>query len=146
MDIKGFENYTIDTNGNVYSKYRKRYLIPQKSKDGYINVGLWNTIEKKQVRLRINRLVAITYLPNPNNLPQVNHKNCNKADNRLENLEWCNSIYNYQSINKTGNVGHIEKHRQKYRFGITTYGKNVRYYCPSENIAKVMREIFIDLL
>ena len=67
---------------------------------GYYTVPLYkNNIAKSY---RINRLVAQAFIPNPYNLPQVNHKNLNKLDNQVENLEWCDQSYNMQHarINK----------------------------------------------
>jgi len=144
MDIPGYENYTIDTTGNVYSKNSKKYLKSGYNMSGYRHIGLYKN--KKCYRFLVHRLVALTYLPNPNNLPQVNHKNCIRYDNRLENLEWCDAFYNQKSINTTRNVGHIYKDFKKYRFQISINLKRIYYICPSENIAKNMREIFIDLL
>lgn len=58
---------------------------------------------------RVNRIVAIAFIENPNNLPQVNHKDGNKQNNRVDNLEWCNCKYN---INEAWRMGLREK-----RFG-----------------------------
>lgn len=58
----------------------------------------------------IHRLVAMYFIPNPNNLPQVNHKDNNKLNNRVDNLEWCNQRYNYDEGMKTFNYSHNEDH------------------------------------
>ena len=50
--------------------------------------------EGKRKTFRVNRLVAQAFMPNPNNLPEVNHKDENKLNNKVENLEWCTSEYN----------------------------------------------------
>ncbi len=59
---------------------------------GYLKVNIWNG--EKQIMRAVHRLVAQTFIPNPNNLPQVNHKDCNRKNNNVENLEWCNNSYN----------------------------------------------------
>lgn len=94
-DIKGFEGeYQIDTEGNTYScKFGKRRLMkPTKNKYGYLQVGLRK--DGKQKRFYVHRLVAEAFIPNPYNLPEVNHKNEDKSDNRVENLEFCDRKYN----------------------------------------------------
>lgn len=70
----------------------ERILKPSKAKNGYLRVVLVKNGAKKY--MSVHRLIAITFLPNNFGLEQVNHKNKNKEDNRVENLEWCTSKYN----------------------------------------------------
>lgn len=92
-DIENFEGlYAVTSCGKVWSYKSKKFLKPIAMKSGYLQVGLYKDGEKK--KYLIHRLVAETYLPNPENLPQVNHKDENKANNCLQNLEWCDSKYN----------------------------------------------------
>ena len=94
--IKGFEDYYVDTEGRVWTnksgemKERK----PKKTKKGYLQIGLWKN--NKQKTAKVHRLVAMTFLDNPENYEQVNHKNGIKTDNRLENLEWCSPSQNIE--------------------------------------------------
>jgi hypothetical protein len=84
--IPNSKNYYVDVMGNVYSQYRK--LNQNNQHTGYKTV----TIRYKDGTVKseyVHRLVAKAFLANPNNLPVVNHKNLDKADNRVENLEWC---------------------------------------------------------
>ena len=100
-DILGYEGlYAITSCGKVWSYKSKKFLKPQKKRDGYLQVGLCKGGERKYYK--IHRLVAMTYIPNPDNLPQVNHKDENKENNALPNLEWCDGSYNinYGSRNK----------------------------------------------
>ena len=119
MEIAGYEGlYYIEPNGKIYSMdrtveykdgrvyfYEGQVLIPSTDTSGYYHVVLYkNGIPKTY---RVHRLVALTYLDNPNNYPCVNHKDCNRQNNDLENLEWCTQEYNTQSINTTKNFGWV---------------------------------------
>ena len=67
-------------------------LTPSFDKDGYYRVTLSNGNKKKTCR--VHRLVAEAFIPNPNNLPEVNHKSEVKTENSASNLEWCDTTYN----------------------------------------------------
>lgn len=92
-DIEGYEgHYMVDTKGNVFSLKRKKIMTPCKSNNGYMQVHL--SIDGVMKSHKIHRLVAKTFIPNPYNLPQVNHKDEDKTNNCVENLEWCTQSYN----------------------------------------------------
>jgi len=67
---------------------------------GYLHVGV--SIDGKRVTKLVHRLVAQTFLPNPDNLPQVNHRDCDPTNNNASNLEWCNNSYNQKYREKHG--------------------------------------------
>ena len=87
-DIEGFPGYRISNSGRVWSKKLRRCLnIPESNdKDGYLRIGLWNNNEKWMHR--VHRLVAVHFIPNPEMKPTVNHKDKNKHNNHVSNLEW----------------------------------------------------------
>ena len=96
-------DYKADIDGNIWSYKNKKkpfILKPMINKFGYLVVNLH--IDKKQKQFRINRLVAGTFIPNPNNYPQVNHKDGDKTNNHVWNLEWVTAKENTNHAIKTG--------------------------------------------
>ena len=92
-DIKDYEGlYAVTSCGKIYSYKSKKFLKPFDNGKGYLQVILCK--DGKQKHYRVHRLVAQTYLPNPDNLPQVNHIDEDKSNNALPNLEWCDAAYN----------------------------------------------------
>lgn len=93
--IPGFEDYTISTDGEIRKVHGRRapmIMTPKLDKDGYYELGIRKN-EQKYYK-RVHRLVAETYLENPDNLPIVNHKDGNRTNNNVDNLEWCTIQYN----------------------------------------------------
>lgn len=92
-DILGYEGlYKISNHGRVYSLISNTVLKNIMSKRGYYHVTLCKNRTKKN--LRINRLVAMRFIPNTCNKPEVNHIDENKANNHVGNLEWCTTKEN----------------------------------------------------
>ena len=99
-------NYTVTINGDIYSlnygrSGKKKKLVPCgcKDKTGYLYVNLY--YKKKLHRKLIHRLVAMSCLPNPENKPEVNHKDGNKKNNKATNLEWVTEKENTYHAYKT---------------------------------------------
>lgn len=94
-DIEGFcVCYQVSNFGRVKSlKYGKeRIMKANKDNCGYLYIGLCK--DGKQKHYKIHRIVAQAFLPHPDSLQQVNHKDEDKTNNRVENLEWCSAEYN----------------------------------------------------
>lgn len=92
-DILNYETiYQISNFGNIRLYKSKKILKPSDDGKGYLHITL--TKNGKRKGFRIHRLVAQTFIPNINNLPQINHKDENKKNNNVNNLEWCDSKYN----------------------------------------------------
>ena len=128
-DVKGYEGlYQVSNLGRVKSlerfiKTRKNkngmngYIhkqesirIPTKDYKGYLRLNLYK--EGKQKPFRVHRLVAQAFIPNPNNLPQVNHKDENKENNCITNLEWCTNEYNHNYGTRNKRVAEKQKGRK----------------------------------
>lgn len=92
--IEDFPSYYVTKDGHVYSdKYGDlRELKPIPDRNGYLTVHLYRN--KKMYARYIHQLVAISYIPNPNNYSLVNHKDEDVTNNEYTNLEWCDQAYN----------------------------------------------------
>lgn len=102
-DVPGFENLLQCSNfgkARTIKNPRVKFLKTQLNRKGYQRIRV--SFNAKKYGLNIHRIVAQTFIPNPNNLPQVNHKDCNKLNNHIENLEWISNIDNIRHAFKNG--------------------------------------------
>lgn len=81
---------------------KEKIMNGSKNEDGYLKVHITNKEKNINKVLFIHRLIAKTFISNPNNLPQINHKDGNKLNNCITNLEWCTNLYNQQHAWKNG--------------------------------------------
>ena len=101
-DIKDYEGiYQINKNGDVFSVKRKIYMKSNPDKDGYLRIGLRKN--KKQKLCGVHRLVALTFIDNPNNYEIVDHIDRNKQNNNYDNLRWINLSGNCRNRNTNPN-------------------------------------------
>ena len=84
--IRGFPNYSVSEDGNVRNDKLNRQKALKKTPDGYLAVDLYNN--GIRTTSKVHRLVGDAYIPNPDGLPQINHKDGNKVNNSVNNLEW----------------------------------------------------------
>lgn len=145
-DIPGYENeYQATTDGRIWSLKSKRFLSQQlrgpENKEYYYVCLCKNNIKKQH---RVNRLIAKTFLENPNNLPCVNHKDCNKLNNCVNNLEWCT----YEDNNKYNNRIELSVQTRK-KNGLCTkvkvYNKNTLEFIGTyESVRDAIKELQLD--
>ena len=105
--IEGYENYIIFTTGKIYSQSKKIFIKKFLNNHNYYTVSLYNI---KQKTFKLHRLLALAFLPNPNNLPTIDHIDINKQNNNLSNLRWAsqkkqNINQNIRKDNTTGYKG-----------------------------------------
>lgn len=117
------DKYLVSNLGRFFSKYLKRIMKQATDKDGYKLITLNNKTR------RAHRVIAETFIPNPDNLQQINHKDGNKENNVIDNLEWCDSFYNMQHRyrvlkQKPYNFGLKMSEEQKLKLSIIKKGKN----------------------
>ena len=114
--------YEVSNKGRVRSLRTGGIMRMRIGRDGYVRVSL--TKDGKQTHKLLHRLLAIAFIPNPDNFAEVNHKNENKQDNSILNLEWCTHKYN-------SNFGTRLK-----RIAISNYEPVIQYTKDGKEIAR----------
>lgn len=165
-DIPGFEGVYMASNlGNIKSVARidlggrkwKEKVLSKNIVKGYYHVGLHHNHVNKNYT--VHRLVAKAFIPNPNNLPQINHKDENKLNNDVNNLEWCDARYNNnygtrierysvtRSRNSKGIIPHPEMQKQVAMVDVST-DKTLNTFCSLSEAARQcgLRESKISLV
>lgn len=142
-DIKGYEgSYQVSSIGRVRSLdrlithmnmgiirkhlYKGKILKPILEPDGYLSVSLYKKGSSTK-KFRIHRLVCESFISNPNNYPIINHKDENKTNNMVENLEWCDYSYNNTYNDKHIKIGlkhRGHKHSEESKLKMSIAAKN----------------------
>ena len=122
-NIEGYEGkYQVSNLGQVKSMIgQEKVLHPKKHRNGYLQIGLHK--DKKRKTMYIHRLVAQAFIPNPENLQQVNHKDENPSNNSMDNLEWCTAKYNMNYGNGAITIMETKKQQDKkiYKYSFNEY-------------------------
>lgn len=123
--IQANRNYEVSTEGRIRNATNKKILSQSVNHKGYRKVSLFENGRAKN--FFVHRLVAIAFIENPNNLEQVNHKDEDKANNFVENLEWCSPIYNIRYGSGIKRKA-ISRTRKTKIMQISTTGNNIATY------------------
>lgn len=107
--IKGYSHYRIYNNGRIYSEFINRYITPTEDSSKYLQNTLVDDNGNRKT-MKTHRLVAMAFLPNPENLSDINHKDFNRHNNNVDNLEWCTEKYNTQYTAKYNLVNNKESY------------------------------------
>lgn len=131
VDVNGFENYQVTDDGRVWSKKHKKWLKLFSNNVGYLQVYL--SKNGKQKWFKIHKLVAEAFIPNPNGYKEINHKDDNKENNVVENLEWCDRSHN---MLWNGLSAKISEKLKKKVYQYTIDGNLIKIYESSKDAAK----------
>lgn len=138
--------YKIGNFGTIYGTRFSRPLKQRLNEDGYLEVTMGKA-KGKRTTFRVHRLVAMLFVPNPNNYTEVNHKDYNRANPRYDNLEWINHADN---VKYSSNIGRYKECKIGVNNGKARYSKaeviKIReLYDSGENIMNIIKIIFPDL-
>lgn len=105
INLKEYDGFLVDNDLNIYNSRTLRKLTPYKGSDGYIAVSRRSQTNKIHHN-RLHVILAHCFIPNPNNYKYINHKDSNKLNNDLNNLEWCTNSENVYHGWHSGNRTH----------------------------------------
>lgn len=147
-----YKDYYVDDLGNVYSKKSGDLvkLKPQKNTYGYLMVSIY------QKKVKVHRLVAETFISNPDNKPHIDHINTIRTDNRISNLQWCtpkenrNNPMTKQKMEEYYNSQEYQIKKEKMKQNMKEYydsekGKRELFYCSIAGIISSQTEQYINM-
>tara|TARA_R110000744_G_scaffold168112_1_gene285701 strand:+ start:177 stop:977 length:801 start_codon:yes stop_codon:yes gene_type:complete len=152
IEIKDYPRYLINPRGDIYNKSKCRILASSTVGGSYYNVRLINENGGKTILL--HRLIALNFIPNLRNYAVINHKDGNRLNNNLSNLEWCSYAYNSQTENTLRNPAKIlytktyrvVDNRQETIFkteqDAIDFNENLKKYNPNRTAKHYKKEIF----
>lgn len=137
--FRDYINYIIYDDGRIYSKTRKKFMTYKIMKDGYVRMEMYK--DKKPKMFNVHRMVAEIFIPNPDNKPFVNHKDGNKQNNCVDNLEWVTQKENIEHAYKTGLAKYQEKNTGPLCKKINQYDINMNLIKKWPSISEIYRTL-----
>lgn len=137
--FRDYTNYLIYDDGRIYSKTRKKFMTYKIMKDGYVRMEMYK--DKKPRMFNVHRMVAEVFIPNPENKPFVNHKDGNKQNNNVDNLEWVTQKENIEHAFRTGLSHHQEKNTGVLCKKINQYDSNMNLIKQWPSIIEIYRSL-----
>lgn len=134
--VRSLDHYVeCDTKAGYHLKrfFKGKILVPKKDKNQYLFVNL--SVNRKIKAARIHRLVAEAFIPNPDNLPCINHKDENKQNNLPSNLEWCTVLYNNRYGTKREKIS--KRHSRRIE-QLTLDGQHIAYFDSARQAGKML--------
>jgi hypothetical protein len=149
VDIKDYEGfYKVSNTGKVFSCRRQKYLLPKSDKDGYKEVCL--CVGEVRKYKRVHRLVAEAFIPNEEYLPIINHKDGDKTNNHVSNLEWTtnygNVIHGFNTNIEGKTLSSLSKEEMllivdMYRSGYKHYEISERFNLKKQKDGTIFKEL-----
>ena len=144
-EIDGFPNYMVSNTGEIkILNYNEtgtaKVLIPHKLSNGYLGINLYDD-NKRSCYLLIHRLVAQAFLPNPNGYRIINHKDENRSNNSVNNLEWCSYKYNLNYGNRNSKLSNSLTNNPFFSIPVLQYSKTKEFLKEFPSIAEAARTI-----
>lgn len=148
VDLKYDSRYTINIKGEVTNKKTKRILKPTLTTNGYMRQYICGK------GYQVHRLIAEHFIPNPNNYPEINHIDCNRINNSIENLEWVTRSINMKRKFERGEnfIARGEKHgltrftnkqvlsiREQWENGKSIYRLSKDFQCSTSTISDIVK-------
>lgn len=135
--VQEYDRYEVNALGEIRHKNRKRILKPRSNPGGYLYVSF--NINGKRRNYAVHRIVASAFIDNPDRLPEVNHKDHNRQNNNVDNLEWVSSSANKSHANKLSTNRHSRGKK------ISQYTKQGEYIKTFPTITEAAQEIGLTI-
>ena len=135
--MEEYKGFLVDEDFNIYNKRTGRKVTPFKGRDGYMQVVRSNA-DGSHYHLRVHKIFAELFIPNPNNYGYINHIDSDKTNNSLDNLEWCSNSQNVYHGWHSGNRTH------KNNTAVEVYTLDGEFVNEYPSIRKLAEDLHVD--